>query len=183
MAELSTVARPYAEALFAVAQSDGNLDTVHIELDALAAVAVHNEIQMWVKTPNVTQVQVLDMLLATLNTTQNGLPLSATTVNFLTTVLQNKRIALLPEIAAQFAVLKNIANGASDVQITSAFELSPEQLADLTAGLQKKFGLHLKPTVIIDTNLIGGVRVKVGDQVLDTSVQAQLEHMRVALML
>jgi F-type H+-transporting ATPase subunit delta len=183
MAELSTIARPYAEALFAVAQSGNNLDTVHTELDALAAVAVHSEIQTWVKNPNVTQAQLLDGLLTILNTTLNDLSLSVTTINFLTTVLQSKRIALLPEIAAQFAILKNTANGASDVQITSAFELSAEQLVDLTAGLQKKFGLHLKPTVIIDSNLIGGVRVKVGDQVLDTSVQAQLEHMRVALML
>ena len=74
--------------------------------------------------------------------------------------------------------LKNSAEGAAAAEITSAFELTDAQLQELVSALELKFGLKLKPRVTIDPSLIGGVRVAVGDQVLDTSVQAQLAHMR-----
>jgi F-type H+-transporting ATPase subunit delta len=88
---------------------------------------------------------------------------------------------LLPEIAAQFAVLKNANEGAADAEIVSAFEISGDQLAQLVATLEKKFGRKLNPTVTVDPSLIGGVRVVVGDEVLDTSVRAKLQQMHVAL--
>jgi F-type H+-transporting ATPase subunit delta len=176
MAELSTIARPYAEALFSVAKS-GDTAKVQAELNAVASVAANAQVQDLVKNPNASREQVLAVVTAAVKD-----PLSSTVANFLTTVVQNGRMALLPSIAAQFATLKNASEGASDAHITSAFELTAAQLTDLTASLQKKFGLALKPTVSVDASLIGGVRVNVGDQVLDTSVQAQLERMRVALM-
>ncbi len=176
MAELSTIARPYAEALFSVAKG-ADAANVQVELNAVASVAGNNDVQDLVKNPNVSREQVLAVVTAAVKD-----PLSSTVTNFLATVVQNGRMALLPSIAAQFASLKNASEGASDAHITSAFELTSAQLADLTASLQKKFGLALKPTVSVDASLIGGVRVNVGDQVLDTSVQAQLERMRVALM-
>jgi F-type H+-transporting ATPase subunit delta len=85
---------------------------------------------------------------------------------------------LLPQIAEQFDLLKNQFEGSAVAQITSAYELTDAQVAELLAGLEKKFGLKLKPSVTVDSSLIGGVRVVVGDQVLDTSVQAQLARMR-----
>lgn len=176
MAELSTIARPYAEALFSVAKA-GDAAKVQAELNAVASVAAHADVQDLVKNPNASREQVLAVVTAAVKD-----PLSSTVANFLATVVQNGRMALLPSIAQQFASLKNASEGASDAHITSAFELTSAQLADLTAALQKKFGLALKPTVSVDAGLIGGVRVNVGDQVLDTSVQAQLERMRVALM-
>lgn len=176
MAELSTIARPYAEALFAVAKT-ADAGKVQAELLALAQVAAHADVQALVKNPNVNRDQVLATVTAAVKD-----PLSAHVANFLTAVVQNGRTALLPEIASQYAQLKNAAEGASDAHITSAFELTAAQLSDLTTALQKKFGLALKPTVSVDASLIGGVRVNVGDQVLDTSVQAQLERMRVALL-
>ncbi len=139
--------------------------------------AQHADVQDLVKNPNASREQVLAVMTAAIKD-----PLSSTVANFLATIVQNGRAALLPSIASQFAGLKNAAEGASDAHVTSAFELTAAQLADLTASLQKKFGLALKPTVSVDASLIGGVRVNVGDQVLDTSVQAQLERMRVALM-
>ena len=176
MAELSTIARPYAEALFTVAKT-GDLLKISKELDVLANIAKHADVQDLVKNPNIDKSAVLDTIVAAAKA-----PLSATSANFLTAVVQNGRTALIPEIAKQFTVLKNAAEGASDAHIASAFELTAVQLADLTQSLQRKFGLQLKPTVSVDSRLIGGVRVSVGDQVLDTSVQAQLERMRVALM-
>jgi F-type H+-transporting ATPase subunit delta len=96
-------------------------------------------------------------------------------------LVDNNRILLLPQIAEQFEALKNKREGTALAQITSAFELTGEQVAELVSGLEKKFGLKLKPQVTVDPALIGGVRVLVGDQVLDTSVQAQLARMRDAL--
>ena len=94
---------------------------------------------------------------------------------------ENGRVALLPEIASQFVVLKNAQAGAADATIHSAFDLSAEQAAALAATLEKKFGCKLNPTVVVDPSLIGGVRVVVGDEVLDTSVRAKLQKMHAAL--
>ena len=78
-------------------------------------------------------------------------------------------------------MLKNADAGAADADITSAFEISSEQVGNLVATLEKKFGRKLNPTVTVDPSLIGGVRVVVGDEVLDTSVRAKLQQMHVAL--
>ena len=78
-------------------------------------------------------------------------------------------------------MLKNAQEGAADASITSAFELSGAQVAELVSTLEKKFGRKLNPTVTVDPSLIGGVRVVVGDEVLDTSVRAKLQQMHVAL--
>ena len=78
-------------------------------------------------------------------------------------------------------MLKNAQEGAADADIVSAFEMSRAQVAELVATLEKKFGRKLNPTVTVDPSLIGGVRVVVGDEVLDTSVRAKLQQMHVAL--
>jgi F-type H+-transporting ATPase subunit delta len=94
---------------------------------------------------------------------------------------ENGRVALLPEIAAQFTELKNASAGAADATVYSAFDISADQLSALVATLEKKFGRKLNPTVEVDPSLIGGVRVVVGDEVLDTSVRAKLQQMHLAL--
>ncbi|MFX5521556.1 F0F1 ATP synthase subunit delta, partial [Acinetobacter baumannii] len=76
---------------------------------------------------------------------------------------------------------KNAQEGSADVEITSAFPLDGAPLTDLIASLERKFGRKLVPTVTVDPSLIGGVRVKVGDEVLDTSVRARLAAMQAAL--
>jgi F-type H+-transporting ATPase subunit delta len=96
-------------------------------------------------------------------------------------LVDNGRLTLLPEIGAQFHALKNAQEGAADAEISSAFELSDTQVRELIAALEKKFGRKLNPSVSIDKDLIGGVRVVVGDEVLDTSVRARLQQMHAAL--
>jgi F-type H+-transporting ATPase subunit delta len=87
-------------------------------------------------------------------------------------------LLLLTHIAEQFRALKDAAEGVAQANITSAFPMSDVQVSELITLLEPKFGLKLKPHVTVDTSLIGGVRVLVGDHVLDTSVQAQLVRMR-----
>jgi F-type H+-transporting ATPase subunit delta len=175
MAELATVARPYAEALFRVAKA-GNLAAWSDLVTALAQVGAHEDVQSFARNPNVADSEVLETLLAIVKS-----PVTDEAKNFLSMLIENGRISLLPEIGAQFHVLKNAQEGAADAKITSAFEINDAQLADLVRTLEKKFGSKLNPTVTVDPSLIGGVRVVVGDEVLDTSVRAKLQQMQVAL--
>jgi F-type H+-transporting ATPase subunit delta len=179
MAELSTVARPYAEALFSAVPSD-DVAKIQAELLSLNVVSSDQTVQSWFKNPFLSQKDKVNSLTAAFSA-QHQAPMSELMANFLLVLIQNNRLSLLSDISKQFTLLKNKAEGANEATIISAFDLTPEQLSDLTINLQKKFGVHLKPTVVVDSTLIGGVRVRVGDQVLDTSVRAQLEAMQAAL--
>ena len=175
MAELATVARPYAEALFRVAQT-GDMAAWSELVSQLAQVGANPDVQAFAANPKLTTAD----LVATLTSLVKA-PLTPEAQNFLTMLAENGRIVLLPEIGAQFQVLKNAQAGAADAEIASAFALSDAQVAELVAALEKKFGRKLNPTVTVDPSLIGGVRVLVGDEVLDTSVRAKLQQMHAAL--
>ena len=109
-------------------------------------------------------------------------PLEGGIANFLRAVIENGRLAALPEVATQFHALVNGNSGVSDAVIHSAFPIeAPARSAELVATLEKRFGRKLSAQVVVEPELIGGVRVVVGDEVLDTSVKARLEHMKVAL--
>ncbi|WGG50430.1 F0F1 ATP synthase subunit delta [Rugamonas sp. DEMB1] len=179
MAENATVARPYAEALFRVAQAGKesfNLAAWSELVSELAQIGSHPEVQAFARNPKASESDVASAILALVKS-----PLNAEANNFLAMLIENGRISLLPEIGAQFHALKNSVEGAADADISSAFELSAAQVAELVATLEKKFSRKLKPAVTVDPTLIGGVRVVVGDEVLDTSVRAKLQQMRVAL--
>lgn len=174
MAELATIARPYAEALFKATQSDLNGAAVWVE--ALQAIATNPQLQQFSDNPKVTDAQVFDVITGV---TRVALPEMAK--NFLRAVIENGRLTALPEIAEQFRVLKNAQSGSSDARVYSAFAIDGEALADLTATLEKRFARKLNVTVQLQSDLIGGIRVVVGDEVLDSSVKARLEQMKVAL--
>jgi F-type H+-transporting ATPase subunit delta len=175
MAELATIARPYAEALFRVAKS-GNLSAWSDLVSEMAAVAAHPDVKSFAGNPKFSDQQVVDTFQSLLKSN-----VSAEAKNFIAMLAENGRLTLLPEIGAQFHVLKNAAEGAADAEITSAFEMTDAQVKDLVATLEKKFGRKLNPSVKVDSFLIGGVRVAVGDEVLDTSVRAKLQKMHTAL--
>ena len=174
MAELATIARPYAEALFKASSSD--LTGAALWVDALNEVAKDPQLLQFADNPNVTAAQVFDVIAGV---AQVALPEQAK--NFLRTVIENGRLAVLPEIAAQFRVMKNASGGSSDAVVYSAFAIDGAALADLAATLEKRFNRKLNVAVQLQPDLIGGIRVVVGDEVLDTSVKARLEQMKVAL--
>jgi F-type H+-transporting ATPase subunit delta len=176
MAELSTIARPYAEAAFRVAKG-ADLNAWSALLAELAAAAGTPEMRALVLDPNVAPDKVYGVLTSVLKS-----PLGAEGQNFVKLVVENDRVSALPEVAMQFAALKNKLEGAADANIATAFPLSDAQVNELLAGLSKKFGgVKLKPHVSVDASLIGGVRVTVGDEVFDTSVRSQLDRMRTSL--
>jgi F-type H+-transporting ATPase subunit delta len=177
MAELATIARPYAEALFKSAGAEGS--KLKDQMASLAALAADPGLRQFADNPKVPAVQVFDLIAGV--ALQKGLSLDAKVANLLRAVLDNGRLAALPEIANQFGTLVNAGSGVSDATIQSAFPLSLVQVAETVAALEKRFARKLNPTVQVVPELIGGVRVIVGDEVLDTSVLARLQQMKVAL--
>jgi F-type H+-transporting ATPase subunit delta len=175
MAELATIARPYAEALFRVAKG-ADLATWSNLVAEMAQVAANPDLQAFAHNPKIADADVESTFLSAIKS-----PVSAEAKNFISMLIENGRLALLPEIDVQFQVLKNTLEGAADAEIVSAFDLSTTQVSELTATLEKKFGRKLNPLVTVDPSLIGGVRVVVGDEVLDTSVRAKLQQMQLAL--
>jgi F-type H+-transporting ATPase subunit delta len=175
MAELATIARPYAEALFKAARAD--LAAADAWLQPLAQVAENALLQDFAANPNVSGAQVFDMLSGVAKVT-----LPEQGKNFLQTLIDNGRVSVLPEIAAQFRALKNAQSGSSDAVVQSAFPIEGAALADVSALLEKRFGRKLNTTVQLMPELIGGIRVVVGDEVLDTSVKSRLEQMKTALL-
>jgi F-type H+-transporting ATPase subunit delta len=174
MAELATIARPYAEALFESSKADANGTSQW--LDALAAVAGNAQLQEFAANPKVTDQQVFDLVAGVAG---GSLPDNGR--NFLRTVIENGRLAALPEVAAQYRALKNAQGGSSDAVVYSAFPIPAASLGEVGQVLEKRFGRKLNLTVQEDPSLIGGIRVVIGDEVLDTSVKARLEQMKVAL--
>lgn len=174
MAEIATIARPYAEALFKAAQSD--LAGAAAWLDELAAIAGNSQLLQFADNPKVDAKQVFDVIAGV---AKSALPEAAK--NFLQLVIENGRLSALPEIASQFRALKNAVGGSSDATVFSAFAMDAAALAGVASALEKRFGRKLNLTVALEPELIGGIRVVVGDEVLDTSVKARLEHMKLAL--
>jgi F-type H+-transporting ATPase subunit delta len=174
MAEIATIARPYAEALFKASSSD--LSGTAAWLDQVAAIAANPQLKAFADNPKATVDQVLGVIAGVV-----GSQLPAAATNFLTAVLENGRFAALPEVAKQFRTLANAQSGSSDALVQSAFPISASELGQLGATLERRFGRKLQLTVEQDPSLIGGIRVVVGDEVLDTSVKARLEQMKVAL--
>jgi F-type H+-transporting ATPase subunit delta len=175
MAELTTIARPYAEALFQVARK-GDLSVWSGQVEALSMVAQNPQLRQFADSPKVSADQVYDLVVAAVQQ-----PLESGMQNFLRTLIANGRLVALPAIAEQFRALVSASSGVADAVIYSPYPIEPAQLAEVVESLQKRFGRQLSASVTLEPELIGGIRVVVGDEVLDTSVKARLERMKVAL--
>jgi len=175
MAELATIARPYAEALDRSVSGTDALALIP-QLQALAAVAGHPDMKQLADNPKVTAKQVLEVITGVAKVT-----LDPKVTNLLRAVVENGRLSALPEISAQFNALVKSRSGTSDATIESAFPIDAAQLPQVVAVLEKRFGRRLNASVVVEPSLIGGIRVVVGDEVLDTSVRARLDKMRLAL--
>jgi F-type H+-transporting ATPase subunit delta len=172
MAELATIARPYADALFKAGADAG-------EIRGIAAVAADPQIVALADNPKAGGALVFNVVSDVL--ARKGVQLSQAAANLLRTVIDNGRVAALPEIARQLTAQANERAGVFDATLVSAFPIDAAQLADVLPALEKRFGRRLRAQVEVDPSLIGGIRVVVGDEVLDTSVRARLEQMKAAL--
>ena len=175
MAELATIARPYAEALFK-AISPQDAAAVAEQVNELAQISVDATLRQFADNPKARTEQVFELVSSATRRAQGE-----GTKNLLRMLIENGRLAALPEIAAQFQARVNSRSGVSDATIYSAFPIDASQLPGVVATLEARFKRKLNARVQLAPELIGGIRVVVGDEVLDTSVQARLEQLKVAL--
>ena len=176
MAEAVTVARPYAEAVFKMAAAKYDLANWSKMLQSAAEIAQNDQIKKLIGNPAVSAEQ-LGSLLNDIGKTE----FSQECRNFLMILAENDRVSVLPEISRLFEQLKARHEGTLEANIVSAFEMGDEQLSKLVADLERKFKRKIEAKIQVDTELIGGVKVEVGDEIFDASIRGKLEAMANAL--
>lgn len=180
MAENLTLARPYAEAAFQLARGLDSLPSWAGALKHLAMVADSRDMENCIGSPNVTSGELADLCLDVV-TKGYGSPLSSEQQNFVRVLADNERLGVLPEISHLFDQLKYGFEGTKEAAITSAFALDGAATRSLVADLERKFSCKIQATVMVDPELIGGVRIAIGDEVIDASVRGKLAAMTTAL--
>lgn len=176
MAELVTIARPYAEAVFRLAKEKGQLAAWSAHLASLAAYVENADVAACIADPGPTAAQKADVVKSLLGSGVDG-----DLANFIQVLATNNRLSVLPEIADFFENLKSAEEGIKDAVVVSAFPLDDKQARDLQPALEAHFKSKLSLEIKVDPELIGGVKVVVGDQMLDVSVRGRLEAMATAL--
>lgn len=175
MAENITLARPYAEAVFGLARDAKALGSWQQALERLALIAQDPGTREVIGNPRITPDQLTHLFIDVAG------GLSDAQKNFVRTLVDNERLPVLPEIHQLFVALKNRHEGVKQAHITSAFPLDEPMLKRLIAELEPRFKCKLEATVSVDPELIGGVRIAVGDEVIDASVRGRLATMAAAL--
>jgi F-type H+-transporting ATPase subunit delta len=176
MAELATIARPYAEAAFKLALENRNLAGWSDMLSLLAGVVEDDAIASRISDPNIDDRALESLLLGVF-----GDKLDGQGRNFLQVLIQNKRLMLLPQIREQYEELRREHEGVVEATIVSALPMDDAQTGMLVAALEAKQGRKVTARVEIDPELIGGVRIVVGDKVIDATVRGRLDAMAAAL--
>ena len=176
MAELATVARPYAEAAFKLAREKSALSAWSDALALLEAIVQDPRLQACLGDPNVSARQLESLVLGVA-----GDRLDGAARNFVQVLIENGRFDLIGEIRAQYEALRRDDEGVVDARIVSALPMADEQIHELVAKLEARHQRQVRAKVEIDPHLIGGIMIVVGDQVIDGTVRGRLEAMAAAL--
>ena len=176
MAETATIARPYAEAVFRLADDGGKLAEWSSMLGDLAAVASDGNVRVAINDPKQSPARVAGLFISILTGR-----LSGDGENLVRVLAENRRLEVLPEIRSQYESLRNERENVVDAEIYSAFELDDTQVAQLVAGLERKTGHKVMARVELDKELLGGVKIVIGDKVIDASARGQLAALESAL--
>ena len=176
MAELATIARPYAEAAFALAREENALPVWSRMLKLASGVVADRRVAEALDNPKLDAPAKESLLLSIC-----GEGLNAEGRNFMRVLIEAERIALMPVIETLFESLKDDADGVARATIETAYPLEGGELADLTAALERRFGKKIEAVVEVKQELIGGARVTVGDNVIDATIAEQLRAMAAQL--
>ncbi|MFC1602992.1 F0F1 ATP synthase subunit delta [Pseudomonadota bacterium] len=174
--ENSTIARPYAEAVFSRASDSNKLDQWSDALGLLAAIVIDEKVAAAISNPKFESKQSVSLILDIC-----GKHLDAEGQNLVRLLVRNGRLSVLPEIALIYEGLKNESQGRLDVEIISAYEVTKAQETSLAAALKERLGRDIQMTSEVDKELIGGVVIRAGDLVIDGSVQGRLRKLATEL--
>lgn len=177
MAEKTTVARPYAQAIFDLARSkQGALGDWSTTLQLAVAVVADPQTQRLINHPRVRKEQIQSLILDV-----GGVGFSLQAQNFIKVLIENRRLSLLPEIAAQYELYRAEAERTITAEVVSAFPVSNEQQAKIAAALKKRLGREVSLNCTVDEALLGGAIIRAGDLVIDGSITGQLTKLANAL--
>ncbi len=170
--EATTIARPYAEAVFALAKENGMLDQWSEMLDYVASLMQDSTMRRLVNEPGQVKSQIAELIIDI-----GSGKLTNEEQNLVRLLAENERLEVVSEIAQRYESLKNRERGVLDVDVTSAFPLDKAQQQSIAAVLKNKLGCDIRITSSEEPALIGGVVIHAGDLVIDSSVQGQLNKL------
>lgn len=172
MAEKQTLARPYAEAVFELAKARNELKKWSEMLGLIAAVAADENVTRLAHDPRVDRTRFLALFLGVCDR-----QIDEAGANFVRLLVDNRRLALLPEIVTQFEALRAEAEARVEATVVSAFPLETAQLERIREALRRKLGREVNLTAQVDKALVGGIVIRAGDLVIDGSVRARLQEL------
>lgn len=175
MSEANTIARPYVQAAFDIAQKQGDLKGWSAVMQALTELMANEEVRAVVSSPRVQRDQVEALMLQLVG------DVNKEQSNFVRVLAQNGRLTVVTEIAAMYEVLRAEAEKSSQVTVNSAFELNVAQQQKIVAALKVRLGCDIKLSYNVDQTLLGGIVIRMGDKVIDGSANTRLAELAYAL--
>ncbi|MFV9930903.1 MAG: F0F1 ATP synthase subunit delta [Francisella endosymbiont of Hyalomma asiaticum] len=174
MTNISVIAKPYAKAAFEFANEHNLLQQWSKLLQTFSELIKDSSVAAIISSSTVSQIEIIDALKKQLD---------ESFFNFLALIAENKKLSIMPEIANQFESIKNIHNNIRVANVTLAYATDKNILDSLKASLERKFGCTINMHINIDPAIVGGVVVKVGDTVIDSSISGHLEKLKSILLL
>lgn len=172
MAERTTLARPYAEAVFSLAKEKNTLVAWSELLQMIATIVTDDAMIAMVDDPDVAREKIVEITADIC-----GDSIDEQGVNFIRLLLENRRMSLMPEVSMLFDQLKADAEGCIEAQVKTAYALTAEQSKAIAAGLNKKLGREVNVISEVDKSLVGGVVIRAGDLIIDGSVSGYLREL------
>ncbi len=176
MAEPVTIARPYAEAAFKLAREQNALSAWSDALELISAVAADAQVAALIDTPQVNAAQLEGVIIGAI-----GKHLTGEARNFVQVLAQNRRLGVIGQIRESYEALRREHEGTMEATVVSALPVDDALLKPLVSALEKKYGRRITARVELDPQLIGGLKIMVGDKVIDATVRGRLDAMAAAL--
>ena len=176
MSEQSRIARPYAQAIFELAQEADALEQWSAALNDLSELVEHPDLNAVIKDPRITKRQLLSIVLQI-----TGDDIDELTGNLIRLLVQNRRLAYLPFIARQYESLRAEAEGVIEAELETAFPIDEHYEQVVSDALENRFGQKIRLRCAVNDDLIGGAVIRAGDWVVDGSLRARLNKLATAL--
>ena len=172
MSELTTTARPYARAIFELADESKTLNDWSEFLSFMGTVASNDDVRAVLDNPKLTRQGAADVFVQLCDE-----KLDDKAVNLVKQLANNNRLSILPAISSLYEEMKDEAEGAIEATVTSAKKLTKKEQEDIAKALKKRLGRDVKITTVIDESILGGAIIRAGDLVIDGSIQGRLRSM------